>query len=403
MLIAVLAAGPQRQLQFARLLHAEDELPESSPQRQLRVDERPEGCKDERPDCAGWAADGECEANPGYMMTACAHSCTRCAEGPSGVGVMRSKKERAGRRDSACDNLDDDCEARVAAGGCHDGSDTPLRCPSGCRICRFPEVAKEAYGCSAASLFGSCERRRRRCARPPDTPPLVTPGDIDVTMRRILTDFPQYSPRAISRPVEGAHAEGERVAPWVITLQDFLSDDEVGPPPRAAAEPSPSPCAPAPARPKAPIPGPSPSPAPDRAGGRLHRRLRAPVQPELRRGRALPRAHELAVLVLAQRVRPRPAHARRGAAHRQRDAHRFGAVHGALPGAQVPAGPVLQDAPRPELGALHAAGAIPSDHPTALGPMHTENTLAIHQPCRAQGSNASCSTCDTTYYRDLLP
>ena len=269
MLIAVLAAGPQRQLQFARLIHAEDELPEGSPQRQLRVDERPEGCKDERPDCAGWAADGECEANPGYMMTACAHSCTRCGEGPSGVGVMRSKKERAGRRDSACDNLDDDCEARVAAGGCHDGSDTPLRCPSGCRICRFPEVAKEAYGCSAASLFGSCERRRRRCARPQNTPSLVTPGDIDVTMRRILTDFLQYSPRAISRPAEGAHADGERVAPWVITLQDFLSDDEVGPPParlpsphphRAAAEPSPSPCAPAPARPKSPTPGPSPRP-----------------------------------------------------------------------------------------------------------------------------------------------
>jgi len=244
MLIAVLAAHPQRQLQFARLIHTEDELPE--------------GCKDERPDCAGWAADGECEANPGYMMTSCAHSCTRCGEGPSGVGVMRSKKERAGRRDSACDNLDDDCEARVAAGGCHDGSDTPLRCPSGCRICRFPEVAKEAYGCSGTSLFGSCERRRRRCARPHDTPPLVTTGDIDVTMRRILTDFPQYSPRAISRPAEGAHGEGERVAPWVITLQDFLSDDEVGPPPRAAAEPEPSPCAPALARPQGPNPGPSP-------------------------------------------------------------------------------------------------------------------------------------------------
>ena len=43
MLIAVLAARPQRQLQFARLLHAEDEPPESRPQRQLRVDERPEG------------------------------------------------------------------------------------------------------------------------------------------------------------------------------------------------------------------------------------------------------------------------------------------------------------------------------------------------------------------------
>ena len=63
--------------------------------------------------------------------------------------------------------------------------------------------------------------------RPQHTPPLVTPGDIDVTMRRILTDFPQYSPRAISRPGEGAHGDGERVAPWVITLQDFLSDEEV--------------------------------------------------------------------------------------------------------------------------------------------------------------------------------
>jgi hypothetical protein len=214
--LAVLAARPRRQLQFARLIHAENE--------------RPEACQDEKPDCAGWAADGECEANAGYMMQACAHSCTRCAEGPSGVGVMRSKKERAGRRDTACDNLDDDCEARVAAGACHDGSDAPLRCPAGCRICRFPEVAKEAYGCSGGSLFGSltgCERRRLRCARPQHTPPLVTPGDIDVTMRRILTDFPQYSPRAISRPGEGAHGDGERVAPWVITLQDFLSDEEV--------------------------------------------------------------------------------------------------------------------------------------------------------------------------------
>ena len=70
-------AHPRRQLQFARLVNAE------------------ESCKDERPaDCAGWAADGECEANAGFMMSSCAHSCTRCAEGPSGVGVMRSVQER---------------------------------------------------------------------------------------------------------------------------------------------------------------------------------------------------------------------------------------------------------------------------------------------------------------------
>jgi len=220
MLLAVLAARPRRQLQFARLTHADD------------------GCKDERPDCAGWAADGECEANAGYMMASCTHSCTRCGEGPSGVGVLRSKKERASRRDTACDNLDEDCEARVAAGACHDGSDAPLRCPAGCRICRFPEVAKEAYGCSGGGLLlpwaaQRCERQRLRCARPQHTPPLVGPGDIDATMRRILTAFPEYRPRAISRPGDaagggaaGGGAAGDG-APWIITLQDFLSEDEV--------------------------------------------------------------------------------------------------------------------------------------------------------------------------------
>ena len=205
LMLGSLATPPRRQLQFARLTGSDDR------------------CRDERPDCAGWAADGECEANPGYMMTACAHSCTRCAEGPEGVGVLRSKEERAKRRDAGCDDLDADCDQRVAAGACHDGSDAPLRCPAGCRICRFPEVAKEAYDCSDSFLGHlTCERRRKRCARPPDTPPLVTPGAMDFTMQRILSDFPQYSPRALSRPGGQFGVK----APWVVTLENFLSDAE---------------------------------------------------------------------------------------------------------------------------------------------------------------------------------
>ena len=61
-----------------------------------------------------------------------------------------------------------------------------------------------------------------RCARPPNTPPAVTPGGIGRTMRRILSDFPQYEPEAISQP-GGRHGEH---APWVITLRNFLSDEE---------------------------------------------------------------------------------------------------------------------------------------------------------------------------------
>lgn len=69
----------------------------------------------------------------------------------------------------------------------------------------------------------NCATKRRSCDRPPDTPPVVDPGGINATMLRILSDFPQYSPRALSRPGEGklgAHA------PWVMALQDFISDEE---------------------------------------------------------------------------------------------------------------------------------------------------------------------------------
>ena len=41
-------------------------------------------------------------------------------------------------------------------------------------------------------------------------------------MRRILSDFPEYSPQAISQP-GGQYGEH---APWVITLQNFVSDEE---------------------------------------------------------------------------------------------------------------------------------------------------------------------------------
>ena len=163
------------------------------------------------------------------MLTSCVDSCTRCHEGPEGVGKPRSREEQVSRRDSFCGDLDDDCRARVEAGGCHDGSDTILRCPGSCRVCRFRSVVEEVYKCGTGFLssLSLCESRRKRCARPPDMPPAVSNPSIggvtiDSTMRRIMRDFPQYEPRAISQP-GGPHGEH---APWVVTLSNFVSDEE---------------------------------------------------------------------------------------------------------------------------------------------------------------------------------
>lgn len=37
-----------------------------------------EYCKDNADGCSGWAAGGECEANPGYMLANCRRSCNVC-------------------------------------------------------------------------------------------------------------------------------------------------------------------------------------------------------------------------------------------------------------------------------------------------------------------------------------
>ena len=63
-------------------------------------------CSDSTAGCAGWAAAGECQKNPGFMLSSCAHSCDRCRqlEGPliavaalPGDGGTSARHVRIGR------------------------------------------------------------------------------------------------------------------------------------------------------------------------------------------------------------------------------------------------------------------------------------------------------------------
>ena len=58
-----------------------------------------------------------------------------------------------------------------------------------------------------------------------------------MTYQRIVRDFPQYNPRLLSQPGH-AIAKARSTAspsPWVVTLDNFLDDDEV------EADPNPNP------------------------------------------------------------------------------------------------------------------------------------------------------------------
>ena len=40
-----------------------------------------DGCEDHNWLCSVWAAEGECNNNPAYMLESCAKSCENCASG----------------------------------------------------------------------------------------------------------------------------------------------------------------------------------------------------------------------------------------------------------------------------------------------------------------------------------
>ena len=54
-------------------------------------------------------------------------------------------------------------------------------------------------------------------------------GDISRIYKRIMSDFPQYNPKLISdpsTPVAKGRSGSAYVPPWVVTLENFLSDEE---------------------------------------------------------------------------------------------------------------------------------------------------------------------------------
>jgi len=112
-------------------------------------------CKDSHEQCAFWAESGECDENPGYMLTSCALSCGECCmdnnplcgewasqgeceanpaymlEGcPKSCGLCKDPEE-----DPRCVDQSKDCLALTDEGQCMSDREMYLKCPQTCRLC----------------------------------------------------------------------------------------------------------------------------------------------------------------------------------------------------------------------------------------------------------------------------
>ena len=179
-------------------------------------------------------------SNPGYMYTNCAHSCDTCdgykklnlgveqrTTGPSlddwkedilahledtkdyMFGVVFQDPKYVNVRKS-CQNRNPHCTFWAVVGRCEDDPDYMLReCAPACQSCIELDW-------------------NHRCPYDEADPTTVWgPGDLNHMFERITTDpmFLQYKPRILSKPSDDEGNDDED-GPWVVTLDNFLSDEE---------------------------------------------------------------------------------------------------------------------------------------------------------------------------------
>ena len=96
------------------------------------------GCTDSEVDCARWARQGECQNNPGFMLTGCRASCASCES-------------------EACHNTHDSCRAWAEQGECSANTDFMLQtCPFACGVCgvNYKKECRREVSCATHLAFG---------------------------------------------------------------------------------------------------------------------------------------------------------------------------------------------------------------------------------------------------------
>mmetsp|Transcript_30766 Transcript_30766/g.68999 ORF Transcript_30766/g.68999 Transcript_30766/m.68999 type:complete len:447 (-) Transcript_30766:115-1455(-) len=203
-----------------------------------------EDCVDEHELCRDWAMAGECAANPSFMLNACRRSCSVCEfelkasdfGKPQRITAHRNREIKEIVRLSEvymakvrndpeyqsilgdCHNIDERCSEWALDDGCDDNpSFMKQSCSAACRSCD--------YVLSMKSL----------CALDPNGVDAIEAGGMDELFERMLrvAKENEWQPTVLSRPpsgdvsASGEHTENIADGPWVITLENFLSQNGI--------------------------------------------------------------------------------------------------------------------------------------------------------------------------------
>ncbi|XP_078617928.1 uncharacterized protein LOC144885728 isoform X1 [Branchiostoma floridae x Branchiostoma japonicum] len=118
-------------------------------------------CVDDNAGCPGWAADGECDNNPGYMLTNCRLSCGECTTGLDAM-ILGAPTTAAPIPTSypgvPCVDEDQNCAGWAAEGQCQTNRYRMYRtCRATCGICDGSVVCEDMSPfCPLWASYGRC-------------------------------------------------------------------------------------------------------------------------------------------------------------------------------------------------------------------------------------------------------
>mmetsp|Transcript_512 Transcript_512/g.767 ORF Transcript_512/g.767 Transcript_512/m.767 type:complete len:514 (-) Transcript_512:113-1654(-) len=217
-------------------------------------------CVDTNEKCAEWADGGECDVNPSYMLYSCRSSCKTCdldekelkslaehkrklhlvggdermLETPYGITQTMTFESNSDIKEvmkkmeayidtvvnvdpeyedvyESCKNRDPNCLRWKIEGRCSEET-IQLQCAPMCQIC---EVLDIKYRCP----IDETEPRSLKEA-----------GELNQLFNRIVTDpyfQEQYQPTILSQPSQfNSDKEDSKDGPWVVLLDNFVSEDE---------------------------------------------------------------------------------------------------------------------------------------------------------------------------------
>jgi len=205
--------------------------------------------KDHNETCHDWANRGECEINPDYMLHYCAKSCQtfRNKEPPEtafGVKqIIQGGNAELVRQtiSAAIDYMNDvvwanpDKFPEKIANNCRNQEDLCAEWAATGECEKNPAYMK----INCAPVCHTCEELdyNVRCPRDPNATNALQPGDLHRMFERIVQDesiAQRFNVTIHSRPYIEGHegiygrplAEGQIDGPWVVTFENFLSEEE---------------------------------------------------------------------------------------------------------------------------------------------------------------------------------